>query len=39
MYMQRAKHIIKSFVCWLSEDRIFFIISNLEGSTESPDEI
>lgn len=37
--MQRAKHIIKSFVCWLSEDRIFFNISNLEGSAESPDEI
>ena len=37
--MQRAKHIIKNFVCWLSEGRIFFNISNLEGSAEFPGEI
>lgn len=36
--MQGAKHIIKNFVSWLSEDRFFLYTSNLEGSAESPDE-
>lgn len=37
--MQREKHIIKNFVFWLSEDRIFFNISKLEGSAGFPGEI